>query len=178
MSYRAWGLGLGYFEFRIFGSALGNGSPSPEVPGIHPRFGPSTRSLESARRSKSKGTALMILVVRPSRLHTDNRPPRASKTPAPHQCRIETTSRNGPAFSRHEGPDCARHARRLQHRRRTTISREGHFPLLPLGKSRRARPDVAFRGRGVGAGKKKFERVGSPECSPPARSPEVPGIPT
>jgi len=48
-------------------------------------------------------------------------------------------------------PGCGRHTKRLQHRRHTTISIEGHFPLLPLGKSRRAKPVVAFRGR-VGGG--------------------------
>ena len=46
----------------------------------------------------------------------------------------------------------ARHADLFQHRRYTTISLECHFPLLPLGKSRRARPDVAFRGRASGYG--------------------------
>ena len=52
-----------------------------------------------------------------------------------------------PAFLRHGEPGCARHVERFQHRRHTTSSLEGHLSLLPLGKPRRARPDVAFRGR-------------------------------
>ncbi len=50
-----------------------------------------------------------------------------------------------------------------------------------LSESRGGPGNVTFRGReggGVGAGKKEFEGVNPPECSPPARSPEVPGIPT
>jgi len=70
-----------------------------------------------------------------------------------------------PVVYRHEEPDFSRHAWRLQHRRRTTVSRECHLSLLPLGKSRRARPDVAFRGRvGGGWGRSKGARR-----RPPAR---------
>jgi len=57
-----------------------------------------------------------------------------------------------PEFSRHGEPGGSRHAGREQHRRHTTISLESTIKtLLPLGKARRARPDVAFRGR-VGGG--------------------------
>ena len=57
-----------------------------------------------------------------------------------------------PAFPRDEGPEGARHAELLQHRRRTPISLACHFSLLPLGKSRWAKPNVAFRGRVAGSG--------------------------
>ena len=70
-----------------------------------------------------------------------------------------------------EVPGCGRHAKRFQHRRHTTISLECHFSLLPLGKARRARPDVAFRGRvGGGWGRDSSLRgcSGPPGC-PPAR---------
>ena len=66
----------------------------------------------------------------------------------PQQGRADSTLREG---YRYEEPDCCRHAERQQHRRHTTISLECHFPLLPLGKSRRASPGVTFRGR-VGGG--------------------------
>jgi hypothetical protein len=51
-----------------------------------------------------------------------------------------------------------------QHRRRNTISLESTIKtLLPLGKSRRARPDVAFRGRvGGGWGRGKRSSRASP----------------
>ena len=64
-------------------------------------------------------------------------------------CTTRTTGtltgyRGGP---RNGGPNCARHTNFFQHRRRTTISLECHLSLLPLGKSRWAKPNVAFRGR-------------------------------
>jgi len=68
-----------------------------------------------------------------------------------------------PAFFRHEEPGCARHVIRFLHRRHTTISLDCHFPLLPLGKPRRARPDVAFRGR-VGGGWGREKRSSTASC--------------
>jgi len=57
------------------------------------------------------------------------------------------------------------------------------YSLLPLGKSRRARPDVAFRGRVGGGwgreigGRRRPGARMQPAGAPQARSPEVPGIP-
>ncbi len=71
-----------------------------------------------------------------------------------------------PGSSHSEEPGCPRHVRRSQHRRHTTISHEGHLSLLPLGKSRRARPDVAFRGRvGGGWGRGKRRLTASPRSN-------------
>jgi len=73
-------------------------------------------------------------------------------------CTTRTTGtltgyRGGP---RNGGPNRARHTNFFQHRRRTTISLECHLSLLPLGKSRWAKPNVAFRGRvGGGWGREK-----------------------
>ena len=72
-------------------------------------------------------------------------------------------------------PGVPRHANFLQHRRRPTISLEGPFSLLPLGKSRWAKPNVAFRGRvggGWGRGKKWQWRTGS-RARPPAGAPKA-----
>jgi len=68
-----------------------------------------------------------------------------------------------PAFFRHEEPGCARHVIRFLHRRHTTISLDCHLSLLPLGKSRRARPDVASRGR-VGGGCGREKRSSTASC--------------
>jgi hypothetical protein len=76
------------------------------------------------------------------------------------------------AFSRHERPGCARHTACFRHRRRTTISLECYPSLLSLGKSRRARPDVAFRGRvGGGWGRENGVRGRPPARMQPAGAP-------
>ena len=76
--------------------------------------------------------------------------------------------------SRREVPGCTRHPHIFQHRRYTTISLEGHLTLLPLGKSRRARPDGAFRGRvGGGWGRKNRVRGRRPARMQPAGAPQA-----
>jgi len=86
-------------------------------------------------------------------------------------CRAGASPAHRPTISKYGGPGCSRHAESFQHCRHATISLEGHFSLLLLGKSRRARPDVAFRGRaGGGWGRKNEGRRRPPlEGSPPAR---------